>query len=163
MQAAGDFVPGDDPSPLILGRHPFGVLICYEDIFPELARAAVERGATSLINITNDAWYGTSSAPYQHLELARWRAVEFRVPLIRAANTGISAIFDATGKSCGTIPLNQQGFLVGSVHPFRTLTFYAKWGDLFAWLCLLTTAGGLIYARLRQGSSASKPAWRLFT
>ena len=58
VEAAGDFVPGDDPSPLILGRQPFGVLICYEDIFPELARAAVERGATSLINITNDAWYG---------------------------------------------------------------------------------------------------------
>jgi apolipoprotein N-acyltransferase len=163
VQAAGDFVPGDDPSPLILGRQPFGVLICYEDIFPELARAAVERGATSLINITNDAWYGTSSAPYQHLELARWRAIEFRVPLIRAANTGISAIFDATGKSCGTISLNQPGFLVCPVHPFRILTFYAKWGDLFAWLCLLTTAGALIYSRLATRSSPSGPARRLFT
>jgi apolipoprotein N-acyltransferase len=162
VQAAGDFVPGDDPSPLILGRQPFGVLICYEDIFPELARAAVERGATSLINITNDAWYGTSSAPYQHLELARWRAIEFRVPLIRAANTGISSIFDATGKSCGTIPLNQPGASVCSVHPFRILTFYAKWGDLFAWLCLLTTAGGLIYSVSAQRSSASGPTRRLF-
>jgi apolipoprotein N-acyltransferase len=162
VEAAGDFVPGDDPSPLLLGRQPFGVLICYEDIFPELARAAVERGATSLINITNDAWYGTSSAPYQHLELARWRAIEFRVPLIRAANTGISAIFDATGKPCGVIPLNQPGYLVCSVHPFRILTFYAKWGDLFAWLCLLTTAGGLIYSGLTNRSSASSPARRLF-
>lgn len=163
VEAAGDFVPGDDPSPLIIGRQPFGVLICYEDIFPELARAAVERGATSLIIITNDAWYGTSSAPYQHLEFARWRAIEFRVPLIRAANTGISSIFDATGKSCGAIPLNEPGSLVCSVHPFRTLTFYAKWGDLFAWLCLLTTAGGLIYAGFAKRSSASAPARRLFT
>ena len=162
VEAAGDFVPGNDPSPLILDRQPFGVLICYEDIFPGLARAAVERGATSLINITNDAWYGTSSAPYQHLELARWRAIEFRVPLIRAANTGISSIFDAIGKSCGTIPLEQSGFLVCSVHPFRILTFYAKWGDLFAWLCLLTTAGGLIYSVLRKRSPASSPARRLF-
>jgi apolipoprotein N-acyltransferase len=152
VQAAGDFVPGDDSSPLVLGRQPFGVLICYEDIFPYLARAAVERGATSLINITNDAWYGTTSAPYQHLEIARWRAVEFRVPLIRAANTGISSIFDATGKSCGIIPLTKQGMLVCSVHPFRILTFYAKWGDLFAWICVLTTAGGLAYSALTRKS-----------
>lgn len=162
VQAAGDFVPGDDPSPLILGRQPFGVLICYEDIFPELARAAVERGATSLVNITNDAWYGASSAPYQHLELARWRAIEFRVPLIRSANTGISAIFDATGKSCGTVPLNQPGFLVCSTHPFRILTFYAKWGDLFAWFCLLTSSASLIYAALIRRSSSSRPKRRLF-
>jgi apolipoprotein N-acyltransferase len=162
VQAAGDFVPGDDPSPLILGRQPFGVLICYEDIFPELARAAVERGATSLVNITNDAWYGTSSAPYQHLEMSRWRAIEFRVPLIRAANTGISSIFDATGKSCGAIPLNQPGYLVCSVHPFRILTFYAKWGDLFAWLCLLTAAGGLIHSGFAKRSTPSGPARRLF-
>jgi len=163
VQAAGDFVPGDDPSPLILGRQPFGVLICYEDIFPELARAAVERGATALINITNDAWYGTSSAPYQHLDMARWRAVEFRVPLIRAANTGISSIFDATGRACGAISLNQEGFLVCSVHPFRTLTFYVKWGDLFAWLCGLVTAGGLLYALLRRRSTPVVPGRRVLT
>lgn len=161
VQAAGDFVPGDDPSPLILGRQPFGVLICYEDIFPELARAAVERGATALINLTNDAWYGTSSAPYQHMEMARWRAVEFRVPLVRAANTGISAVFDATGRSCGVVPLNQEGFLVCSVHPFRNLTFYAKWGDLFAWVCALVTAGGLLYALLRRRSSPAVPGRRI--
>jgi apolipoprotein N-acyltransferase len=161
VQAAGDFVPGDDPSPLILGRQPFGVLICYEDIFPELAQAAVERGATSLINITNDAWYGDSSGPYQHLELARWRAIEFRVPLIRAANTGISSIFEATGQACGVIPLNQQGFLVCPVHPFRILTFYAKWGNLFAWLCVLITAGGLIYSAFARRSPASGPVRRM--
>ena len=163
VQAAGDFVPGDDASPLILGRQPFGVLICYEDIFPNLAGDAVERGATSLINITNDAWYGTTSAPYQHLEIAGWRAVEFRVPLIRAANTGISSIFDATGKSCGTISLTQQGVQVCTVHPFRILTFYAKWGDLFAWICVLTTAGGFAYTVLIRRSSTSGPMRRLFT
>lgn len=163
VEAAGDFVPGDDPSPLILGRQPFGVLICYEDIFPELARAAVERGATTLINITNDAWYGTTSAPYQHLEMARWRAVEFRVPLIRAANTGISSVFEATGRSCGVIPLSQEGFLVCAVHPFRTLTFYAKWGDLFAWLCTLAMVGGLVYALLRRRSSPVVPGRRVWT
>jgi apolipoprotein N-acyltransferase len=163
VQAAGDFVPGDDPSPLTLGRNAFGVLICYEDIFPYLARAEVERGATSLINITNDAWYGTTSAPYQHLEIAMWRAVEFRVPLIRAANTGISSIFDATGKSCGSIPLTKQGVLVCPVHPFRIMTFYAKWGDLFAWICVLTTTAGLAYSILSRRSPTSSPARRILT
>lgn len=156
VQAAGDFVPGKDGSPLVSGNRPFGVLICYEDIFPELARDEVLRGASALINITNDAWYGDSSAPYQHLEMARWRAIEFRVPLIRAANTGISAIFEASGKSCGTIPLDTEGFLTVSVRPLRTSTLYAKWGDAFAWLCLLTTAGGLLYSVYSPGIRASQ-------
>jgi apolipoprotein N-acyltransferase len=146
VQAAGDFVPGHDPSPLTLGNHRLGVLICYEGIFPELARRAVRLGATCLINITNDAWYGKTSAPYQHLEIERIRSIEFRTPLVRAANTGVSAIFDATGKPCGSVALDEQGFLVCTVHPFRSLTFYAKWGDLFAWACVLTVAVGLLYS-----------------
>ena len=146
VEAAGDFMAGEDPSPLSLRGTPLGVLICYEDIFPELARHTVQRGAMALVNITNDAWFGTTSAPYQHKEMARWRAIEFRVPMIRAANTGISAIYDATGEPLGSIPLNERGFLTGTVHPFRILTFYARWGDLFAWLCSLVVACGLIYS-----------------
>ena len=147
VEAAGNFAAGDDPSPISLRGTPLGVLICYEDIFPELARSTVQRGAMALVNITNDAWFGASSAPYQHLEMARWRAIEFRVPMIRAANTGISAIFDATGEACGTIPLNERGTLVGTVHPFRVLSVYARWGDIFAWLCVLVVACGLIYSQ----------------
>jgi len=151
VQAAGDFVPGRSSVPLALdGRRP-GVLICYEGIFPELARSTVMQGATSLINITNDAWYGDTSAPYQHLEIARWRAIELRVPLIRAANTGISAIFDASGGCLGTISLNEQGYLIRTVHPFPIHTFYARWGDLFAWMCILIAVGGILYSgKLRQ-------------
>jgi len=146
VQAAGDFVPGHNPSPLTLGNQRFGVLICYEGIFPELARRTVLRGASSLVNITNDAWYGKTSAPYQHLEIESWRSIECRTPLIRAANTGISAIIDATGKFYGSIPLDEQGYLVATVHPFHKLTIYVKWGDFFAMICILTTVAGLLYS-----------------
>ncbi len=146
VQAAGDFAPGKDSSPLFLNGERFGVLICYEGIFPELSRRTVLKGARALINITNDAWYGRTSAPYQHMEIARWRAVEFRVPLIRAANTGISTIVDATGRMCGSLPLDEQGYLVCNVRPLNVSTFYARWGDLFAMLCILTSVIGLTYS-----------------
>jgi apolipoprotein N-acyltransferase len=150
VEAAGNFASGDDPSPMVIGDyHRIGVLICYEAIFPYLARLAVEHGATSLVNITNDAWFGATSAPYQHKEIARWRAIEFRVPMIRAANTGISTFFDATGKPFGNIPLNEQGYLVADVHPMHSRTFYAEWGDLFAWLCVLSTLCVLFYSGYR--------------
>lgn len=155
VQAAGDFVPGNNPAPMVLNGRRFGVLICYEDIFPALARAAIRLEATALVNITNDAWFGTTSAPYQHLEMGRWRAVEFRVPMIRSANTGISALFDAAGRPCGLLPLNQEGFLVCTLRPFSLPTFYATWGDLFAWGCVVATVvGGLCSFRRKRGPVA---------
>jgi apolipoprotein N-acyltransferase len=144
--AIGTFVPGRDPSPIELNGRAMGILICYEAIFPYLARNTINLGATSLVNLTNDAWFGKSSAPYQHLEMARWRAIEFRVPLIRAANTGISTIIDATGSSCGSIPLNESGSLVCPVRPIRLETVYARWGDWFVWVCVLTTFGAILYS-----------------
>lgn len=155
VQAAGDFVPGNNPSPLILDSKRLGVLICYEDVFPGLSRLSVERDANLLVNITNDAWYGDTSAPYQHVEMARWRSIEFRVPMVRSANTGISAFFDATGKECGTLPLNEPGYLVCTVHPFHIMTFYARWGDLFAWSCVLIALVGAFYSLLRKRRSVA--------
>jgi len=153
VAAAGDFVAGTDASPMRLDGRSFGVLICYEGVFPDLSRKTVELGATSLVNITNDAWYGRTSAPYQLLQMARWRAIEFRVPLIRAANTGVSAIVDATGAVLGSIPLDERGFLVRAVRPFRTLTLYARWGDFFAWFCVLVAGCGIGYDALRRDST----------
>jgi apolipoprotein N-acyltransferase len=148
VQAAGDFAAGQDQRPLALKGQRFGVLICYEAIFPELARAAVRLGATTLVTVTNDAWFGDSSAPYQHLEMAGWRAIENRVPLVRCANTGISTVFQATGRSDKRIPLNETGYLICAVNPLNTQTIYNTWGDWFAWLCVLTSVAGLIYTCL---------------
>jgi apolipoprotein N-acyltransferase len=155
VQAAGDFVPGNDPAPLVLDGIRLGVLICYEDVFPRLARMTVQRDAVALVNITNDAWYGDTSAPYQHVEMARWRAIEFRVPMVRAANTGISGLFDATGRARGIIPLNQEGYLVSTLRPFPIMTFYARWGDLFAWGCVLIAVSGALHSLKRKHRSVS--------
>ncbi len=150
-----DFVSGKNPGPLIFKGLPLGVLICYEAIFPNIARQTVGRGAELLLNITNDAWYGDTSGPYQHLEISRWRAIECRVPLARAANTGMSAIFDATGRECGRLPLDTGGFLTRTVYPMSYLSFYVKYGDLFAWLCVFVSLGSIIF-RLRRGKLRSR-------
>lgn len=162
VQSAGDFTAGTDAAPLPCEGEFCGILVCYEGIFPELSRDAVRLGATLLVNITNDAWYGPTSAPYQHLEMARWRAIEFRRPLVRAANTGISAIVDARGAMLGSIPLNQTGTFVADTHPLRIQTFYAKWGDLFAWICVAFGLAALVGARFgRDRRFGSSPHGRL--
>lgn len=98
VAGVGDFRPGSDQAPLRQGRLALGVLICYEAIFPELAQQRVEAGANLLVNISNDAWFGRSSAPRQHLDLAVLRAVEQERAIIRATNTGISAAIDPRGR-----------------------------------------------------------------
>jgi len=149
-----DFVPGQDSGPVFFHGLPMGVLICYEAIFPQISRETVRKGAQILMNITNDAWYGDTGGPYQHLEISRWRAIEFRVPLVRAANTGISAMFDATGREYGRVALNTRGFLTCSVRPMPYLSFYAKYGDVFAWFCVFASFCAFIfemtYLRIRR-------------
>jgi apolipoprotein N-acyltransferase len=149
VQAAGDFSPGTDARPLALGDQRYGGLICYEAVFPALARETVRLGANVLVNVTNDAWYGITSAPYQHFEMARWRAIENRVPLIRCANTGISTVFAATGRSGVTIPLNQTGYHIYEVLPLRMATTYNRYGDWFAWVCCLTAFAAVVYSSTR--------------
>jgi apolipoprotein N-acyltransferase len=150
VQAAGDFSPGTDARPLALGAQRYGGLICYEAIFPALARETARLGANVLVNVTNDAWYGITSAPYQHFEMARWRAIENRVPLIRCANTGISTVFSATGRSGATIALNKTGYHVYEVLPVQTATVYNRHGDWFAWLCCLTALAAVVYSSARS-------------
>jgi apolipoprotein N-acyltransferase len=119
------------------GLPPFSVLICYEAIFPELARMAVNDGAKLLINLTNDAWFGHSAAPYQHVELARMRSVENRVWMLRIANTGVSAAFDPAGRVVAHIALDKEGYAIVPVpSSFVAGSFYSRFGDLFAWACL---------------------------
>jgi apolipoprotein N-acyltransferase len=155
VETAGDTSPGGDPSPLSLDGQKLGILICYEDVFPALARQTVRRGANILVNITNDAWYGVSSAPYQHAQMASWRCIECRTPMLRAANTGVSAIYDALGQACGSVKLNEQGFLVCPVRPLGLETFYTGWGDVFAWGCTLASLGLVLLAMRGRGPRGS--------
>ncbi|MEE8200923.1 MAG: apolipoprotein N-acyltransferase [Candidatus Acidoferrales bacterium] len=137
----GDFLPGSRRTVFPHAKAPFSVLICYEVIFPGEVRRFVRGGARMLVNITNDAWFGRSAAPYQHMAIAALRAVENRVPLIRAANTGISGVVDATGRIRKATDLFVRTGVVTSVVPGRPggLTFYTRYGDVFAYLCAALT------------------------
>jgi apolipoprotein N-acyltransferase len=135
VAGAGDFSSGE-PRPLQLDGHRLGVLICYEAIFPELARAYVGLGSDLLVNLTNDAWFGRSAAPYQHLAMTRFRAIENRIWLARAANTGISALISPSGKVVTETPLFERMQLGGTVGLGAEKTFYTHYGDLFAQICL---------------------------
>jgi apolipoprotein N-acyltransferase len=132
----GDFSPGKRAVPLESTGGKIGVLVCFEGIFPEVARAYVQAGSGILVNITNDAWFGKSSAPYQHLSMTVFRAVENRVPLVRAANTGISAVIDSKGHIRGMTQLFEEATLGAMVRRGEGGSFYSRHGDLFALACL---------------------------
>lgn len=129
----------------------FGALICYEGIFPALSREFVRRGADLLVNVTNDAWYGRSSAPAQHLVQASFRAIENRVPLVRAANTGISAVVDPDGRIRWAGPLFEMVWHVDRVSWPGVRTFYSRFGDLFVYACL-SAVGVAVGLGLRRSS-----------
>ncbi len=134
----GDFSSGHVRSLPVAGQY-LGVLICYEVIFPELARAYVAGGSGLLVNLTNDAWFGRSAAPYQHLAMARFRAIENRVWLARAANTGISAFISPSGHVVQASSLFTDSVLNGTVGMGAGSSFYTRFGDVFAWGCLAVT------------------------
>lgn len=146
----GDFSPGERAVPLLVGQIPVGTMICAEVVFPELGRAYVNNGARILANITNDAWFGRSSAPYQHLSIASFRAVETRTPLIRAANTGVTAIVDQNGHINTMTGLFVEGFRLGEVRPGSGNSIYLKIGDSGAWLCVFLTAGIVVLAWIKN-------------
>ncbi len=136
--AIGDLTPGDELTvmPLTGQDMRIGTVICYESIFPDLVRRFPLNGADVLVVMTNDAWFGTSSAPAQHFSMAVLRAVENGTPIIRAANTGISGFISATGAVYGATPMMIATTTVANVHPNRGgLTFYTRYGDVFALLC----------------------------
>ena len=135
--SVGHFSAGSLSRPLVIGKIKAGVLICFESIFPDIARREVEAGSNLLINLTNDAWYGRSSAPYHSLAMAVFRAVETRRTLVRSANTGISGFVEPTG----VIPVQSRLFVPASltarVPLCRQQTIFTRIGHWFGTLCLL--------------------------
>ncbi len=141
------FEPGGDPTVLDVGGHGISVAICYEVVYPALIRQFVLRGSELLTTITNDAWFGDTSAPYQHFAQASMRAIEEGRYLVRAANTGISGIVDPYGRVLERSNLYEQGMMVGGARYLRTLTAYARYGDIFAYACAIGVAALLLLAR----------------
>jgi len=146
----GDFSRGKIGATIPWKNHKLGILICYEGIFPYLARTMVKNGASLLIIITNDAWYGRSSAPYQHLSLAVFRAVENRRALIRSANTGISGFIDPAGRILAETPLFQEATIFEHVPVLTEQTFYTRFGDVFAIICMAVVGGAILYKGSRR-------------
>jgi apolipoprotein N-acyltransferase len=140
------------PGAKLLRLGPLGnilPLICYEAVFPQDLNAAADR-ADWILQITNDAWFGNLAGPYQHLAQARLRAVEQGLPLLRAANTGISAVIDAKGRVLKSLPLNTDGVIDASVPPALARTLYARTGDLPATILLVVAALALSLHRRRE-------------
>lgn len=122
--------------------YKIGVLICFEDVFPYLARGFVKNGANLLVNITNDAWFGPTAAAKQHLQASIFRAVENRTPVIRSANTGVSCFIDSFGRILSTVEeggksIFVSGYKTANIPICRTQSFYTKYGDMFVYFCIV--------------------------
>ena len=145
-------IPGKDFTIFKLGDAKFGTVICWEVVFPQLIRQFVKKGATFMVNLTNEGWFGDTSAPHQMVAIVVFRAVENRVPFVRAANTGISCFIDSHGKITGRVKDQTgddtfvEGYLTGEVRPSNPRTFYALHGDIFVYIVLALT--GLILASI---------------
>jgi apolipoprotein N-acyltransferase len=152
VEAVSAFTPGSDPVLLPVGNHLASTAICYEVIFPSLIRRFVQNGSELLTTITNDAWYGRSSAAYQHWEQAAMRSIEQGRYLARAANTGISGFVDPYCRQVEKSDLFADDLLVADLRFIKERTIYNRIGDLVAWLSLVVTVAGLIASiRIKRG------------
>jgi apolipoprotein N-acyltransferase len=132
-----------------VGSHRASTSICYEVVFPALVRDAVNMGSELLTTITNDGWYGHSSAPYQHFELASMRAIEQGRYLARAANTGISGVIDPYGRVVARSGIFEQVGMVEEVRFLSTRTVYARIGDVVSYASMIITLVALVAVRKR--------------
>ena len=132
----GDFMPGKSVKIARTPEGVIGIFICYEAIFPQLVRKFAAQGAGVLVNISDDGWYGDTAAPFQHFEMARFRAIENGRFVLRGTNNGITAVIDPYGRVRKEIPRNQRGILTGHFSYLSKKTFYTEYGDVFAWFCV---------------------------
>ncbi|MBZ0111540.1 MAG: apolipoprotein N-acyltransferase [Thermoanaerobaculia bacterium] len=147
---AGDYQAADEVTLLPWSGEEIGLAICFEVTFPGDVAASVQDGATVLATLTNDAWYGDSTAPWQHLRAARFRAAENRRPLLRAAITGVSGLIDGRGRLVESLGVGEEGVLSARISGRRDLSFYTRNPHLVPWLSALVTLGCLLLS-LRWG------------
>jgi apolipoprotein N-acyltransferase len=146
VQQVGGFTAGREMVMLPTSRGPISTAICYEIVFPRLVRQSVLAGSQLLTTITNDAWYGHSSAPYQHFLQAQMRAIEHGRYMARAANTGISGFVDPYGRVVQRSEIFVPEILVGDLRMLESRTIYGTIGDLFAYMCAAVTLAALVFS-----------------
>jgi len=140
------------------GGYKFGVYICYEAIYPGEVRDFAQRGANLFVNMSNDGWFGHSAAAQQHLRMARVRAVENRRWVLRDTNSGLTAAIDPYGRIYQTMPRDVRG-AVDLPYDFRTdTTFYTRFGDWFAWMCVLVSV--ILLINSLRGRNAADSFWK---
>lgn len=147
---SGAFSSGEGFNLISLGDKKFGTFICFESIFPDIGRAFKKNGADFLVELTNDAWFERTSALYQHLSMAVFRAVEMRLPLVRSTNTGISAFINRNGKIESAPEAFTAVALDGSIMLQKTETIYERYGDWFFWLQCFVFVTLIIYLIIKR-------------
>jgi apolipoprotein N-acyltransferase len=140
----GEFKVGASRAPLDAGNTRLGIFICYESVFPGEVRQFANQGAQLLVNLSNDGWYGDSGAYAQHLNQTRMRAIENDRWILSATNTGVTASIDPYGRTVARLPRKELGALVAPYALTSVTTFYTRYGDRFAWLCAIISAGALV-------------------
>jgi apolipoprotein N-acyltransferase len=162
IQGVGNFYPGEDVVVFETEWAPFNFLICYEAIRSKLVRRSVEAGSRFFVTITNDAWFGDTSCPHQHLMLTANRCTEYGCPMVRVATTGISAAVDARGIIVAQTEPYTRETLVVDVPLVYAPTLYTRIGDAFSYACLFVAIAGVCWGpvarRLRRGRRDEKPA-----
>jgi len=146
----GDFSPGKEFKVFNIAKGKFSLLICFESIFPRLVRRFVRNGAQFLVNITEDSWFGRTAGPYQHANMAIFRAIEYRMPLVRCGNSGISFFVFPNGKVEQETRIFTRRVIVSNIPLRQEETFYARHGDVFAWACVILTVLPLCAALFRR-------------
>ncbi len=139
--AVPNFSHGTRIKVFFLNGHRYGVFICYEAVFAEEVRQFARMGAQVLVNLSDDGWYGDTSAPWQHLNMARMRAIENRRWLLRDTNNGVTASIDPYGRVLQSIPRHRVDVLAARFGFNSQITFYTAHGDVFAWLCAILAMG----------------------
>lgn len=144
----GDFEPGERVSTFELGNEKLGAFICYESAIPHLVRQFPAQGATVLVNLTNDGYFGTTAAREQHVSLVRMRAAENRRWILRSTNDGLTATIDPAGRMLQTLQPHVETSGRLSFSYVSETTVYSRYGDVFAWGCLLVAGAFLVYSQL---------------
>jgi apolipoprotein N-acyltransferase len=150
LQDVGLLDPGKHRTVFTTGGHSYGTFICYESVFGDEVRQYARMGADVLVNISDDGWYGDTSAAWEHLNMARMRAIENHRWVLRAANTGVTAAIDPYGRVVVSAPRHRRTSLRAGFNYEHDITFYSAHGDLFAYFCALATLGGLGLGLLRR-------------
>jgi apolipoprotein N-acyltransferase len=154
LQDVGLLDHGKQRKVFATGGHSYGTFICYESVFANEIREYADLGADVLVNISDDGWYGDTSAAWEHLNMVRMRAIENHRWVLRAANTGVTAVIDPEGRVVMAAPRHVRTSLRVGFDYESDVTFYARYGDVFAYLCVLVTAGAVGMGWLRRERSA---------